>query len=65
MSQRLSISLQPNHIRSVERYGKSIGINSFSTALQALIHKFEELQREDSKDESPKAETHSSETVTA
>ena len=44
MSQKLSVSLEPKHIRIVRRYGKENGIAQFSTALQSLIHKFDQLK---------------------
>lgn len=54
MSQKISVSLEQKHIRAIERYGKKIGVAAFSTALQALIHKFEQTELLDKQDETAK-----------
>ena len=45
MSEKISVSLEPQHVRIVERFGKKTGIKQFSTALQALIFQFDQLQK--------------------
>lgn len=45
MAQKVSVSLEPKHIRAVERYGRKIGVKAFSTALQAIIHQFDQQQK--------------------
>lgn len=45
MAQQVSISLENEHIRAVERYGKKIGVSKFSVALQAIIHQFDQQQK--------------------
>jgi len=45
MAQKMSISLEDRHVRIIERFGKKMGISAFSTALQALIHQFDQQQK--------------------
>lgn len=45
MAEKISVSLEQKHIRAIERYGKKIGVSAFSTALQALIHRFEQIEQ--------------------
>lgn len=45
-AQKVSISLHPQHIRAVERYGREIGVDKFSVALQMIIHQFEQSRKE-------------------
>ncbi len=51
MAEKISISLDEKHIRIVERYGKKIGISAFSTALQAILHQFDQQQKAAEADE--------------
>lgn len=51
MSQQVSISLEKDHIRAVERYGKKIGVTKFSVILQAIIHQFDAQQKAAEKDQ--------------
>lgn len=45
MSQQVSISLDKEHVRAVERYGKKIGVTKFSVILQAIITQFDQQQK--------------------
>lgn len=45
MAQQVSISLEKDHIRAVERYGKKIGVGKFSVVLQAIITQFDQQQK--------------------
>lgn len=57
MAEKLSVSLDPKHIKIVERHGRKIGVSAFSTALQALIHEFDQQQRAAEAAASPAQET--------
>lgn len=56
MTERLSITLEKEHIRIVERHAKKAGIKAFSTALQSLIHQFDQLQKTTTAQPEPAAE---------
>lgn len=45
MAKQVSVSLDPKHIRIVERHGKKVGIDGFSGALQSIIFLFDQSQR--------------------
>jgi len=62
MAEKISVSLQKEHIRAVERFGKRSGINSFSGALQVIIHQFDQQQKAA---EAPKADAGQPETPVA
>ena len=45
MVKGINVSLGPEHVRIIERYGKRVGIRQFSTALQSLLHQFDQQQK--------------------
>lgn len=57
MSEKMSISLEKEHVRVVERFGARIGVKQFSTALQALIHQFDQQQKSADADKQPAEST--------
>lgn len=44
MAKKISVSLEKEHIKAVKDFGRKLGIRQFSTALQAMIHHFQQLQ---------------------
>lgn len=45
MAKQVSVSLEPEHVRIIERFGKKTGIKSFSGSLQSIIHQFDQQQK--------------------
>lgn len=42
---QVSVSLEPQHVKIVERYAKKMGIKAFSVALQSILHQFDQQQK--------------------
>jgi hypothetical protein len=45
MYSKTSVSLEEKHRRIIRRYGKKIGVPKFSSALQAMIVRFEQYEQ--------------------